>query len=66
MAKRNMGSSILLVALNCDRLPRMLNTAARYPFVVFGTMDGEVFADLNTRVVDSGPSALSVYFYETG
>jgi len=66
MAKRTMSSSILLVALDCDRLPGMLNTAARYPFVVFGTMDGAVFADLNTGVAGSGPSALSVYFYETG
>ena len=66
MAKRKMESGILLVALNCGRLPRILNIAARYSFVIFGTMEGEIFANLNGRVVESASSVRSVYFYETG
>ncbi|MFZ0450366.1 MAG: hypothetical protein WAL98_14110 [Desulfatiglandaceae bacterium] len=61
-----MGEEILLVALGCGRLPGIFDITARHPFVVFGTMDGKVFADLNDRVMDSKASALPVYFYETG
>jgi hypothetical protein len=57
---------ILLVALGCGRLPGILDIAARHPFVVFGTMDGEVFAGLTACGVGSTSSALPVYFYETG
>jgi len=60
------GEGILLVALGCGRLPGIFDITARHPFVVFGTMDGKVFADLTDRVMDSKASALPVYFYETG
>jgi len=45
------GEGMLLVALGCGRLPGILDIAARYPFVVFGTMEGEVFAGLAACVV---------------
>jgi len=61
-----MGEGMLLVALGCGRLPGILDIAARHPFVVFGTMEGEVFAGLTAQVVESTASALPVYFYETG
>lgn len=60
------GEGMLLVALGCGRLPGILDIAARHPFVVFGTMEGEVFAGLTSCVVGSTASALPVYFYETG
>jgi hypothetical protein len=57
---------MLLVALGCGRLPGIFDIAAKHPFVVFGTMDREVFAGLTSRVVGSAASVLPVYFYETG
>ena len=57
---------MLLVALGCGRLPEILDITAKHSFVVFGTMDGKVFVDLNERVVGSTTSSLPVYFYETG
>jgi hypothetical protein len=57
---------MLLVALGCGRLPGMLDIAARQPFIVFGTMDGGIFAGLTACIVGSTTSALPVYFYETG
>jgi len=57
---------MLLVALGCGRLPGMLDITARHSFVVFGTMEGEVFAGFTACVVGSTVSALPVYFYETG
>jgi len=57
---------MLLVALGCGRLPGILGSTARHPFVVFGTMEGEVFSGLNASIVSSTASALPVYFYETG
>jgi len=57
---------MLLVALGCGRLPGMLDISERRPFVVFGTMQGKVFAGLTACVVGSTASALPVYFYETG
>ena len=60
------GEGMLLVALGCGRLPEILDIAARHPFVVFGTMEGKVFAGLTACVVGSTASALPVYFYETG
>ena len=60
------GEGMLLVALGCGRLPGILDIAARYPFVVFGTMEGEIFAGLTSCMVRSTASALPVYFYETG
>ena len=57
---------ILLVALGCGRLPAILDTAARRPFVVFGTMDGQILAPLTDHHAGSQASAVTVYFYETG
>jgi hypothetical protein len=57
---------MLLVALGCGRLLGMLDITARHPFVVFGTMEGKVFAGLTACIVGSTASALPVYFYETG
>ena len=57
---------ILLVALGCGRLQEILDIAARYPFVAFGTMDREVFAGLADSSADSTAFDLPVYFYETG
>ena len=61
-----MGKGMLLVALGCGRLLGMLDSTARHPFVVFGTMEGEIFAGLTACIVGSTASALPVYFYETG
>jgi hypothetical protein len=61
-----MGKGMLLVALGCGRLSGILDITARHPFVVFGTMEGKVFAGLAARLVDSMESNLPVYFYETG
>ena len=60
------GEGMLLVALGCGRLPGILDITARHPFVVFGTMEGKVFAGLTACVVGNTASALPVYFYETG
>lgn len=57
---------MLLVALGRGRLPGILDITVKHPFVVFGTMDREVFAGLTACVVGSTASALPVYFYETG
>ncbi|MBN1103241.1 MAG: hypothetical protein JXL84_07505 [Deltaproteobacteria bacterium] len=62
----DVGKGMLLVALGCGRLPGILDIVARHPFVVLGTMEGNVFADLTARVQDGTASALPVYFYETG
>uniref|UniRef100_A0A7C1F7K5 Uncharacterized protein n=1 Tax=Ammonifex degensii TaxID=42838 RepID=A0A7C1F7K5_9THEO len=61
-----MGGGMLLVALGCGRLPEIFGIAARHSFVVFGTMEGEVFAGLAACGVGSTASAFPVYFYETG
>ncbi|MDH5201742.1 MAG: hypothetical protein OEW69_00570 [Nitrospirota bacterium] len=60
------GEGMLLVAIGCGCLPGILDIAARHPFVVFGTMEGEVFAGLTACVAGSTASTLPVYFYETG
>jgi hypothetical protein len=60
------GEGMLLVALGCGRLPGILDITASHPFVVFGTMQGEVFAGLTACVVGITAAALPVYFYETG
>jgi hypothetical protein len=57
---------MLLVALSCSRLPETFDIAARYPFVVFGTMEGRVLAGLTASVMGGAASELSVYFYEAG
>jgi hypothetical protein len=59
-------TGMLLVALGCGRLPGIFDITARQPFVVFGTLEGKVFAGLTACVVGSSASALPVYFYETG
>ena len=61
-----MDEGMLLVSLGCGRLPGILDINARHSFVIFGTMDGKVFADFTACVVGSRASALPVYFYETG
>ena len=61
-----MGEEMILVAIGCGRLPGILDIAARHPLVVFGTMEGKVFAGLTACVVYSTAFALPVYFYETG
>jgi hypothetical protein len=58
-----MGEGLLLVAIGCGRLPGIFEITARQPFVVFGTMEGEVFAGLTAC---GTAFALPVYFYETG
>jgi len=62
----NVGKQALLAALGHGRLARMLDIAARHPFVVFGTMEGEAIARLVARDADGAAPALPVYFYETG
>lgn len=57
---------MLLVALGCGRLKEIFDIAARHPFVVFGTMDGEIFAGLAVRGLLEQAARLPVYFYETG
>jgi hypothetical protein len=57
---------ILLVALGCSRLQGILDITARYPFVVFGTMDGDIFTHLTASPLSNTVSSLPVYFYETG
>jgi hypothetical protein len=44
----------------------MFDIAARHPFVVFGTMEGKVFAGFTAFIVGGTASAIQVYFYETG
>ncbi|MFH2012644.1 MAG: hypothetical protein ABIJ37_08110 [Pseudomonadota bacterium] len=61
-----MDEGLLLVAVGCGRLPGILDISARHPFVVFGTMEKKVFADLTACVVRNTMSDLPVYFYETG
>jgi len=61
-----MDERMLLVALGCGRLPGLLDIAARHPFVVFGTMEGRVFAALTPCISGSAESNLPVYFYESG
>ncbi len=61
-----MSEGMLLVALGCGRLPGILDTAARHPFIVFGTMEEKVLAGLTGQVVNRTASDLQVYFYETG
>ncbi len=61
-----MDQGILLVALGCCRLQGILDIAAKYPFVVFGTIEGEVFAGLASCIEGSAASTLPVYFYESG
>lgn len=62
----SVGERMLVVALGCGRLPGILDSAARHPFVVFGTMEAKVLAGLNASVVGSTASPLPVYFYESG
>ena len=62
----DVSEGMLLVALGRGRLPGILDITVKHPFVVFGTMDREVFAGLTACVVGSTASALPVYFYETG
>jgi hypothetical protein len=57
---------MLLVALSCGRLPGTFDIAARYPFVVFGTMEGRVLAGLTASVTGGAACELPVYFYEAG
>ena len=62
----DMDEGMLLVAIGCGRLPGILDITTRYSSVIFGTMDGKVFAGFTASVVGSRASALPVYFYETG
>jgi hypothetical protein len=57
---------MLFVALGCGRLPGIFGIMSRHSFVVFGTMDGEALAALTSHFAGNTPSALPVYFYETG
>jgi len=60
------GKGMLLAAVGCGRLPGILDITARHPFLVFGTMDGNVFADLTAGVAGStaSPFGLLVPFIE--
>ncbi|MCG6879621.1 MAG: hypothetical protein LJE96_10830 [Deltaproteobacteria bacterium] len=60
-----MSTEMLLIAIGCGRLPQVLDIAAGHCFVVFGALDGSVFAGLAPRDAGRMPS-LPVYFYETG
>ena len=62
----NVSEEILLAALGRGRLPGILDIAARYHIVVFGTMDGKVLSRLTAHVASSPISTLPVYLYETG
>lgn len=64
--KPGVSEVMLLVALGCGRLKEIFDIASRQPFVVFGTMDGEVFAGLAARGLLQRAARLPVYFYETG
>ena len=57
---------MLLAALGCGRLPRILEIAARHSVVVFGTMEGNALAGLPVSVAGPTAPAVPVYFYETG
>lgn len=57
---------MLLVALDRGRLRGIFDILLRHPFVVFGTMDGNVLTGLTTCVAGNTASAFPVYFYETG
>ena len=57
---------MLLVALSCGRLPGIFDIAARYPFVVFGTIERRVLAGLTASITGGAASELPVYFYEAG
>jgi hypothetical protein len=61
-----MSERMLLVAIGCGRLPGIFNIAAMHSFVVFGTMQGEVFTGFTDWAMGSGAHALPVYFYEIG
>lgn len=56
----------LLVAIGCSRLPRIFDIASRHPFVVFGTMDEKVLADVANCVGGHRVPNAPTYFYETG
>ncbi len=60
-----MDEPILFVAIGCGRLPGMLERAARHPFVVLGTLNGELLRALSSRAGVGAPDAV-VYFYESG
>ncbi len=61
-----MGEKMLLAAVGCGRLQEIFDITERHSFVVFGTMDGEVFDGLTDCDTGSAVSSLPVYFYETG
>jgi hypothetical protein len=61
-----MDQEMLLAAIGCGRLPKILDITAKYSFVIFGTMDGKVLADFTASPINSSTSAFPVYFYETG
>lgn len=61
-----MDEDVLLVAIGCGRLRRVLDIAAKHAFVVFGTMGRKALAGLSNRAVSSTASPPLVYFYETG
>ena len=61
-----MKEEMILVALGRNRLQGIFDIFARHAFVVFGTMDGSVLADLIACVTDPQTSDIPVYFYETG
>ena len=55
---------MLLVAVGCGRLPKILDIDKKQSFVVFGTMDEAPLAHLSE--CPEGTMDLPVYFYETG
>ena len=57
---------MLLVALSCGRLPRIFDIATKYPFVVFGTMEGEALVGFTDCVAGMQIPENPVYFYEAG
>lgn len=57
---------MLLVALSCGRLPGIFDIAARHPYVVFGTMEGEALVGFTDCVAGMQIPENPVYFYEAG
>jgi hypothetical protein len=61
-----MDEDVLLAAVGCGRLQRILDIAKKHGFVVFGTMERKALARLGNRAVSGKAVPPSVYFYETG
>jgi hypothetical protein len=61
-----MDEDVLLVAVGCGRLQRVVDIAEKHGFVVFGTMKRKALAGFAKSTISGTASPSSVYFYETG